>query len=77
MCAFTYRREKNNGGEAEWQSFFRGAYGKYTHNMPPKKQTTSAPKNPWLKVVKETMKKYPSLPFSEVLKTAKASYRKT
>lgn len=50
---------------------------KYTHNMPPKKQTTSAPKNPWLKVVKETMKKYPSLPFSEVLKTAKASYRKT
>lgn len=57
----------------EMKSFYKRSN---VNMMPPKKQT----QNPlWLKVVKETMKKYPSLPFSGVLKTAKAWYwyRKT
>lgn len=39
--------------------------------MPPKTQTA------WMRHVKETMRKNPTVPFSQVLKVAAGSYKKT
>lgn len=41
----------------------------------PTKGTVPAHLKPWQKLVKETQKKWPSMPFSEILKVSSKQYR--